>query len=115
MQRLNILFFTVLLCISSSPTLACFGWSSLTGYQVVEANDLQKFDCPMFGNYDCLTWPSSFYEWGYQCVNLPGYYGYGEEGILMSNGKSTQMVVIDGIGNTPSCYDAQFYNCPSKY
>ncbi|MEC7190000.1 MAG: hypothetical protein VXW18_02780, partial [Pseudomonadota bacterium] len=61
MQRLNILFFTFLLCMSSSSVLACFGWSSLTGYQVVEANDLQKFDCPMFGNYDCLTWPSSFY------------------------------------------------------
>ena len=99
----------------SGPAHACYSWSSLTGYQIVDANNLVKFDCPIMGNYDCLSWPSSFYEWGYQCVELPGFYGYSEEGILMSNGRTSQMVVIDGYGNSPSCYTPVFYNCPSRY
>ena len=99
----------------NSSAFACFGWASLTGYQIIDVNQLTKFDCPISGNYDCLTWPSSFYEWGARCLVLPGYYDYSEEGILMSDGNTFQMVVIDGIFKSPSCYTPEFYNCPSKY
>ena len=112
------LFITVLVflkIVASSSAFACFNWNSLSGYQIIEVNNLIKFDCPIGGDYDCLSWPDSFYEWGHRCVNLSGFYGYGEEGILMSNGNVTEMVVIDGFGNSPSCYTPTFYNCPSRY
>ena len=115
MNRISLIIVTAFLACITNNALACMSWASLTGYQIVDVNDLRKFDCPISGNYDCMTWPSSFYEWGYRCLELPGFYGYSEEGILMSNGDYLQMVVIDGIFNSPSCYTPEFYNCPSRY
>ena len=95
---------------------ACLlGWQSLEGYQIVEVNSLQDFSCPLYGDYDCLTWPTNFYEWGSQCVDLSGYASSGEEGILMSNGRNVEMVTIDGIFNSPSCHSVTFYQCPSRF
>ncbi len=111
----KVIYFVLLfLFFSQSAYSMCLGWSSLYGYQIIEANTLRKLDCPISGNYDCLQWPQNFYEWGSKCVQLNGYYGYGDEAILMSNGTTNQMVTF-GLMNSPDCHTVKFYNCPSLY
>ena len=113
LKKILILTFSTLLFSKYSYSY-CLGWSSLAGYQIIESHTLRKFDCPIGGKYDCLQWPQSFYEWGSKCVELPGYYGYGDEAILMSNGTSNQMVTI-GLMNSPECHSVKIYNCPSRF
>ena len=56
----------------------------LEGKVIVKVGELESFDCPVGGNYDCLDWPQSFYKLDYDiCLEIHGYYGsYGDKGLI---------------------------------
>ena len=90
----------------------------LSGETVVEAGNLKVLQCPINGNYNCLTWPGAFYRLGSYCVEAVGGYGAGlsQRGILTTNDRGAISIFVVGtISANFKKHPAKLYDCPSVY
>lgn len=92
----------------------------LKGQFIVDVADLESFDCPVSGKYDCLSWPTNFYRFGYdRCMQILGYYGgIGTNKALLAVDERKNMSVFVISGSFSSdIHQYQFvsYKCPSRF
>jgi len=101
----------------SSPSLALFDdFDELEGQTVVEAGDLKKINCPIGGDYNCLTWPMSFFKLNAICVEAVGGFasGYSLRGLLTvdRNGTPSLFILSGLVSSDVKRYGATIYDCP---
>ena len=107
----------------SHPSMATAGLfdesEKLKGHVVIEAGEMEKLDCPLYGDYDCLIWPSNLYRLGHLCFSISGYVsGYNLIGILGTNEyKVTSVFVVEGGIGSPKVtkHSMVLYECPDMY
>lgn len=90
-------------------------FGDLKGETVVEAGDLKKLTCPIGGQYNCLTWPSSLFKLNSYCVEAVGAYvsGYNMRGLLTTNGDNVSLFILEGmVAASFKRYPASLYECP---
>src|SRR5947209_1356925 len=92
----------------------------LKGQYIVDVGTLEHLRCPMYGKYDCSTWPGELYKFGDRCVQIVGYYNAysSSKAILTIDGSKKQSIFVlpGGIGSDDTKqYSITPYNCPSMY
>lgn len=92
----------------------------LEGKVIVKVGDLEKLDCPPFGKYDCVSWPTDLFKIDDVCVRILGYYGmgFGELAMIASDNKKTiSAFVIEGSGLSTKIrmYSPSVYECPDLF
>jgi hypothetical protein len=92
--------------------------NKLKGQLIVEVGELEELRCPVYGDYDCLTWPREFYRFNYtQCMQVHGYYGgyMSATGLLaVDQAKNVTMFVLSSRvgGSDVKQYMIKLYECP---
>lgn len=106
-----------LLLLATSPASALFDdFNDLEGETVIAAGDLKKLECPIGGDYNCLTWPVSFYRLDQRCLEVTSGYlgGYGLRGLLTVDGNgAVSLFSFAGLGSSDVSRDSvSLYDCP---
>jgi hypothetical protein len=92
----------------------------LEGKIILKVGDLEKLDCPPFGKYDCVSWPTDLFKIGDVCARILGYYGmgFGELAMIASDDKKAiSAFVVEGSGLSTKIrmYSLSVYECPDLF
>lgn len=92
----------------------------LQGKTVVYAGEFEELSCPIGGNYDCLTWPSTLLKTqkGRDICLTPATYvrcSYKCKGLIaFDDGKGRHLFIIDSSGDMKRT-SFQSFQCPAMY
>jgi hypothetical protein len=92
----------------------------LKGQLIVDVGDLESLDCPISGKYDCLSWPTNLYRFGYsQCMQVLGFYGgIGTKKALLAvdDAKTVSVFVLSSsFSSDIRRYSVVSYRCPDLF
>ncbi len=87
----------------------------LEGRTVVEAGNMQRLDYPLYGDYNCRTWPTNLYQLGTYCFSIMSYVSaYNAIGLLTvgKTGDIQLFIVEGGLSAKISASFVTMYDCP---
>jgi hypothetical protein len=99
---------------------ALFDSKRLEGKIILKVGDLEKLNCPPFGKYDCVSWPTGLFKIDDVCVRILGYYGMGFGDLAMiasDNKEAISAFVVEGSGLSTKIrmYSLSVYECPELF
>ena len=91
-------------------------FDDLRGHTVIDAGALKSLDCPIGGQYDCLTWPTYFFQLNSRCFEAVGGYpsGYSLKALLTVGPNNVPSVfIVSGMMSSDfKRYGVVMYDCP---
>ncbi|PUB87035.1 MAG: hypothetical protein DBP02_01975 [gamma proteobacterium symbiont of Ctena orbiculata] len=92
----------------------------LEGMVVLHAGDVELLDCPPYGKYDCLSWPSMLLKFRYKEIcftsDTGACSGAGCRGFVAAGtDEIPYYFTTDSFSGDISKYRARFVRCPDMY
>lgn len=95
----------------------------LRGGSIVDVGSLDHLSCPVWGDYDCLSWPSNLYKFSGNttiCFEMTSYGATSSlsaaAALIQSKSKEVYVLFRAGVGQK---YEIEListiYECPSTY
>ncbi len=97
------------------------GYDDLEGMLIVHAGEVEKLDCPIAGNYDCMTWPLNLYKFESKavCFKMDSIFGctglFCRGFIAIGNDKTPYFVQLNNTGTGVTKSLVTLYKCPNIY
>jgi len=120
MNFINVIVLTVVLTsLSKTASAQSFSLRQMVGAVIIDVGTIDKIDCPINGDYDCLSWPRSLFKYeGLQtiCFEVPGeYFSFVSAAILKTKSQDLRLMIKSGfLGETYEFHDiGSIYECPS--
>ena len=88
----------------------------MIGYKIVDVDKIEELNCPIYGDYDCFTWPNNFYKMGFRCMTLyTSIFPTGYEDVILIEKHSNFKIVSQSYLSFNATSVERFYQCPSRY
>ena len=117
----RLLFFVMMIVFSTSAASARISESRLVGAVLADSGTISQLQCPVYGDYDCLTWPRYLHKYeGMQsmCFEVVGeYFSYDTAFLVLDKNEDMLLLVRSSlVGDKYEFHEiGTVYQCPSLY